>query len=267
MFAAHNTTLTPPFYRADNFYRVMGCTEQYQICPTGEETDSCTTTDSRFHVYQQLHEIGLNEAQIVTAELIMNISETANIFTSVFGIGSAALLAHDLVFQDLLSEGLPNNQWELEAVNFFAISLARLQASVLQFSSKSSEVAEDQHVVAASTDQQKYLCNNQKIRDIGGYESFTAAAVWFIIIVGLIILILGATIDSCFAIIQKRFHWQYHRLIQWKTDNKFQQQRIAMYESGYGSWTGATDEIPLTERGDVLAVPMTDRDGMTVYRI
>ena len=112
------------------------------------------------------------------------------------GIGSASLLAHDLVFQDLLSEGLPDNQWQLEASNFFAISLARLQASVLEFSAKSSQVAEDQYLVAASTEQEQYLCNNQKIRDIGGYELFTAAAVWLIIIVGLIILILGATIDS-----------------------------------------------------------------------
>ena len=36
---------------------------------------------TQFHVYQQLHEIGLNEAQIVTAELIMTTSPTANIFT------------------------------------------------------------------------------------------------------------------------------------------------------------------------------------------
>jgi hypothetical protein len=38
-----------------------------------------------------------------------------------------------------------------------------------------------------------------------------------------------------------------------------------MSESGYGSWTGVFDEIPLTARGDVLAVPRVNDAEMLVY--
>ena len=265
MFAAHDSFLTPGLYRADDYYQVLGCAERYQVCPTSKETASCTAVNSRSHIYQQIHNIGLNQAQLTTAELVLNISETANVFTSVFGIGSTALLARDRVFQDLLSEGLPNNQWQLEATNFFGISLARLQESVMDFASKSYPFVTGQNLIPPSPEQEKYICHNQKIRDIGGYESFTAAAVLLIIVVGLIILILGATIDSCFAMVQRRFRWKSHKMMKWTTDGKFQQQRIAMSESGYGRWTGTFDEIPVTTRGDVLAVPRQNSDGLLVY--
>lgn len=71
--------------------------------------------NSRFHAYEQLHLIGLYEARVTTTELVMNVSVTANMFTSVLGIGSTAFLAHDRVFQDLPSEGLPGDQRKPEA--------------------------------------------------------------------------------------------------------------------------------------------------------
>lgn len=74
--------------------------------------------------------------------------------TSVFGICSSALLARDRGTQDLLSEGLPNNQWQLEASNFFDISLARLQASVMDFASKSYPFVTGQNLIPPSPDQE-----------------------------------------------------------------------------------------------------------------
>lgn len=265
MYSAHDTS-EAPYYRADDYYQVLGCVEQYQVCPAGTGSVICTSIDSQAHVFTQLHEIGLNQAQVAAAELVMNISIDANVFASVFGIGRAALLAGDQVFQEILSESLPDNQWQLEANNFFAISLARLQASVIEFTSKSSDNMVGQYLMPASSDQQRYLCNNQKIRNVGGYESFTAAAVFIIIGVGLIILIISTTIDTCFEAFQKHFQWKYHKVMQWKTDSKFQQQRIAMAESGFGTWTGAYKAIPLIARGEMLAIPRRDRNGMLVYR-
>ena len=265
MFAAHDDTLTPGLYRADDHFQVLGCAERYQICPTATETSLCTALDSRSHVYQQIHYIGLNQAQFTTAELVLNISETANVFTSVFPISSTALVARDRVIQDLISEGLPNYQWQLEASNLFEISLARLQEAVMDFASKSYPFVTGQNLIPPSPDQEKYICHNQKIRDIGGYESFTVAAILIIVIVGLFLLILGATIDSCFETVQRRFGWKPHKMMQWITDGNFQLQRIAMSESGYGSWRGAMDEIPVTRRGDILAVPRENYDGLLVY--
>jgi hypothetical protein len=227
---------------------------------------SCTSLDTQDHVSKQIHDINLNAAQMVTADLFMNFTVTANILTSVFGPGSSALLAGDNFFTNFVSESLPDNQWQLESNNFFAMSLARLQALVIDYASKSSDLTIWESLASPSSDAQRYLCNNTKIRNIGGYESFTAAAVCIILGVGLVILIVGWKIDAVFGAIQKPFQWRYHKVEQWKTDSMFQQQRIALSASGYGNWTGAYEEIPLTDHGDVLPVPKRNSAGLLVYK-
>jgi hypothetical protein len=263
LFAAH-VNISDGFYRANQYYNVLGCADQYQVCPTAMDDASCTSTNSQGHVYSLLHHIGLNEAQVVAAELVMNISFFTDTTASVVGLGAAALLANDQLTANQISGTLPDTQWQLEASNLFAISLARLQASVPVFTSKSSDFFPGQYVGSPTPDQQRYICNNQKIRNIGGYESFTAAAIWIIIGVGLIILFLGSTIDLCFGFVQKRRQWKYYKVLQWKTDSKFQQQRIAMSSSGKGTWT-SDEDIPLTLRGEILAVPRRGHGDMLVY--
>lgn len=266
LFAANVIVTAGPytFHRANQFYNVLGCVEKYQVCSTPPSGTSCTQANSRDAVYAESHHIGLNPAQLVAAELFLNISFYGSTSTSAFGLGAASLLANDQVADDQISASLPDNQWQLEASNLFALSLARLQAAVPVFTSK-SEFSTGQYVAPPTQDQQRYICHNQKIRNIGGYQSFTAAAVWIIIGAGLLILVLASTIDSCFEFIQKRRQWKYYKVVQWKTDSKFQQQRIAMSSSGKGTWTGADESIPVTLRGEVLAVPKRGPGDALVY--
>lgn len=265
LYAAHDIT-SLGFYFSDWYFRVLGCVEQYQICSDSRMT-SCTSLDAHVHVSKQIHDIELNAAQMATADLFMNFTATANIIMSVFGPGSSALLAGDSVFTNFISEGLPSNQWQLESNNFFAMSLARVQALVIDYASKSSTLAVGEFLTSPSSDEQRYLCNNTKMRNVGGYESFIAAAVCIIVGVGLVIIIIGWKIDAVFGAIQKRFQWRYDKVEQWKTDSMFQQQRIALSVSGYGHWTGAYDDIPLTGQRDVLAVPRKNDDGLLVYKV
>jgi hypothetical protein len=264
MYSAHILDQFTGYYRPDNFYQVLGCAEQYQICGSGMVTN-CTQLDSRWHVFQQLPEMDLNPAQLAIAEQFLNISTEANIFTSVFGIGSSALLARDQVFSDILSGSLPSNQWQLEAENIFAMSLARMQSSIIEYTSKSSAVSQGESITPPTSDQQQYLCNNQLMQNVGAYQSFYAAALVIVLAVGLFIAILGMTIDSIIGAWLSLFLTQQFRTEQWKTDNMFQQQRLAFSGRGHGTWAGDLRGIPTTQLGDRLAVPHQDAAGTLVY--
>lgn len=259
LYAAHLSNVTEGFFRPDNLYQVLGCAEQYQICGSGSVT-TCTSVDARFHVRKQFRTIGLNPAQTAVADLFMNLTNTANIFSSAFGLGTGALLARDVVFDDLASQALPGNQWELEASNFFAISLARLQAFFVDFTSKSSDFVMGQSLSPATADQQRYICERQKVRNLGGYESFTAAAIFIILGVGMLILIVAWSLDSIVGYVRDRTQWHHYAIEQWRTDSwKEERQiqrthhRIATPSTGTGVWSGEYEGVPLAQYQDVYS--------------
>jgi hypothetical protein len=99
------------FYRADQYYNVLGCEDQYQVCPTATDNDTtCTPVDSRGHVYTLSHHIGLNAAQIAATEMVMDVAFSTDASVSVAGLGAAALLAKDQLTPDQISSALPDTQ-------------------------------------------------------------------------------------------------------------------------------------------------------------
>lgn len=262
LYSAHLNDTLPngtPFFRADNLYQVMGCAEQYQICGSGSVT-TCTSVNARWHVLKEFRTIGLNPAQTAVADLFMNITANANMFSSSFGLGTAALLARDVVFDDLMSQALPANQWQLEASNLFAISLARIQSFFVDFTSKSSNFPMGQSLAPATADQQQYICAKQTIRNLGGYESFTAAGIFTIIGAGLLLLVLSWSLDSIIGFMREKLDWHYYSIGQWRSDSwkgertiEQPHQRIGTPSTGTGVWSNGYEGVPLTHYEDVYS--------------
>jgi hypothetical protein len=190
----------------------------------------------------------------------MNTTANANIYTGVFGLGTAALLSRDVVFDDLMSQALPKNQWQLEASNLFAISLARIQSFFVDFTSKSSNLPMGQSLVPATPDQEQYLCEKQKMRNLGGYESFTAAGLFIIVGAGILLLIISWSLDSIVGFMREKMNWHYYSIEQWRTDSwkgerlvEQPLQLLATPSTGTGVWSNGYEGVPLTQYEDVYS--------------
>jgi hypothetical protein len=243
-------------------FAAMACTEQWQFCnPTNKQ---CTDLSGNVPVTSQLDNLGFTSDQKQIADQILAANIVATIFSSLANIGSNVLLASAKAWNEVALDSLPDTQWQLEARNLFDIALARLQAYIVEQRS-ASYIAN----VSNSDDGEitnRYFCTNQKIRSLGSYQSFPFTPIAIIIGGGLLVILFGTFPESllCCSCCKKR----KAPLKEWMTDDKFQQQRIAMSESGYGNWTATgPGKIPITRSGDILAKPKRQAHGpLMVYR-
>lgn len=58
-------------------------------------------------------------------------------------------------------------------------------------------------------------------------------------------------IAACF---HRRGKYNDHAYYEWMSNSSFQLQRLAHQGVGAGTWSGVTDDIPITKAGDKLAV-------------
>ncbi|RDW58675.1 hypothetical protein BP6252_13151 [Coleophoma cylindrospora] len=259
LFSAHtmdNTTVPGSvYYFADYWVSTIGCIDQYQYCKPAEDGGAepiCTELTSNIKSVNALSTLGLSAFQLATADHIAWNMGYSNIEYSISGRGSSALLAKESLF-DLAQFDLPNNQWQIELGNWFNTSLARIQQDVVAFSAGPTNLGPDGLIALASTPMERLVCHSQKVRD-GNYSNFSMLGIFIIATVGTVIIVLGLTIDLGVGELKRYLKKGTYSRISWALDEKLQLQRMAYEGSGWRSWTGGTDVVPVMTTAHDLGI-------------
>jgi hypothetical protein len=198
---------------ANRFFSAMACTEQFRFCnPAKENPDACLPWTGLVPLQRVLAEndpvAGLfNVPQLLTAQRILTHMTLSTLHYSVVTLRGAALWANDLVYGNI-SPGLPDNQWQMEALGWFQTSLAKLQSYIVQFAANSDDLgpygrvqtpldmlgtnSNGEHDEASNAVYQMMQdqCSNQLVRTTGEMQNFSFLGVMVIVLFSCTVIVL-----------------------------------------------------------------------------
>lgn len=250
LFAANDQTSSSgrTVYKADNTAGVVGCVDQIQL--RGSSTEESTPITSYTGVLQEADKLNLNAMQNATATRFLVGGTVTITYTSVFGLNERALRAQDATF-DVRSSGLPGNQWQIEASGWFETSLAMLQDQVVEYASKDGEGIYPfgkLNLIKGRGTEETSMCWQQKVRNVGGYQSFSILGISIIIGVGIFVIVISWFLQSL--VDATRSEAQQTKRLLWIVDSVLQQNRLAFQGAGYISWSKGTGAVPVYS-GDI----------------
>jgi hypothetical protein len=271
-FAAHRHHIssvpeTENTWMSDAYIQVLACAEQYQIC--SPSTDRCSSLDTFLSTKQQLQQLGMNDYQNQTAFIIMDIGAASFGPSAIFeALGADALLATRQVIPSAgVSFSLPDNHWTLEVTSWFAIGLAGLQQSIVEYATGPSpdHLANGEGIPLSTLGDPhsavtQAICASQMIKSPGGYQNFSVLGLFCILAIGGTIMLFSLNVESVVGFVQKKMDRGEEGRTRWIADSIFQVQRM-MYEGrGYEKWEGQKDIVPVYLGGD-LQFPVGLEDG------
>lgn len=122
------------YYQPDNYVHVMGCADQYQF---REPISNRTTLLTGLQIAKTLAlELDLNNDQVASLTRLILSMQVSDTYNTINGQNSDALVASGLLYQ-LLSPGLPSNQWQIEAGAWFETTLANIQHRIVDYATNS----------------------------------------------------------------------------------------------------------------------------------
>jgi hypothetical protein len=213
-----SNTIVNETFSANSYVSAMACIDQYQICNPNQSPYSCTLLGQMNQMLNGTLEIDLNPAQNATAQRVGPYLTMSNTQYTVNYLGNSALLAQDHV-SNLVSAGLPPSQWQIEVEGWFAVALAKLQALAIEYPIQPTDIpaATVQLPSPSSTEPSdraaRAACSNQRIRNTGAYQSFSAVALVVITVIGVAIILTSWTVECCVAAIRQRRRAKYRVLL------------------------------------------------------
>lgn len=245
------------YYTADHFVSVMACADQYQYC-NGANSTQCTPLTGWAQAWEALNstELEFNEFQAGVATRIAQNSRGLSTFYSIGGRGAQALRAQETIYDRNQQAALPDNQWQLELQSWFAVSLARLQHSIVEYAAPSipkEQLMAGTYLQAPFDKASNTMCSAQKVSLVGDTVSFSTLGLAIILAVGGVIILLYLVLQPLVSCCQRRTNRGQYRRLRWVMDDKMQVQRMAFEEAGMGgTWTNLTGSVPVTQSKDAL---------------
>ncbi|KAF2723767.1 hypothetical protein K431DRAFT_301299 [Polychaeton citri CBS 116435] len=224
----------------------MACMEQHQIClPYGDR--SCTPlvgSGSILNASVALTGIATDQTALASVERFAAAALDSSIY-SVPYLGGASILLASHTLQDLIQTTiLPKDQWATEALNWFSISLAQLQARMSSYATGPMNPAIRPYVSNFHDDGTAELCRSQRSAESAGYTNFDMVALIVLAVVGTALIVLGLIFERIMLMLAKRNTHARASYARWLSDGVYHQQHIALKGSGVGGWFDVHDEIP-----------------------
>lgn len=245
------------YFSADEYVNVMACQDQYQYC-NSDEKDKCTPLTGYQQAYAAINStnVGLNMIQESIATRIILNSRTLSTYHSIGGRGAQALRVSETIQERNQMARIPDNQWQVEVASWFAVSMARLQRSAVEFAAPSpsktaypvgSYLQEPEGISRA-------MCYSQKVGLVSDTISFSVLGLVIIFAVGVAVILLYLILEPLVAWFQRKTNAGGYRRVRWVMGDKMQVQRMMFEEAGMGGvWTNLDGAIPVTENKDVFA--------------
>jgi hypothetical protein len=248
----------------DSHINVLACTEQHHFCNpslSSNRTQQCTPLQSVDQVTLQDPERNAslfdNEYQKAIAQIIFRATITSS-WEFVARALDPPLLADSLVHNGI-SKPLPNNQWILEAENWFAIMMANIQQLVVDTATSAPGIDPQYSLNRADKNVGMHqYCGNQIIHQ-DNFSNFSVLGISVIFFFGGIIICVSLVLETVVSYLQIRFQRGVYHQVRWQLDSTLQLQRMAFEGADMGTWSGGAEEVPVTEKGEKLA-PATDWD-------
>jgi len=254
-------------YFPDRRLSALACTEQVQICNPASHSHlnpegTCTPLQSLIELAQytsaDFQDVLTNNHQRATAWALAQALYYSSFYNTISSLATP-LLADQLCVAE---QSLPisNNQWELEALNWFNIGLTLVQQFTVSYITGppdhfTSWVPQNQGEYNASL---KWLCENQIIRRTD-YDNFSTLAISLIFGVGSILICSSLWLETIVGWFRYRYsRWEQGRWRQrvWWAEGTLQlQRRVFEEEMGIKGWQSEDwNKVPVTKSGRVWSV-------------
>jgi hypothetical protein len=227
---------------------VMGCTEQYQFC----RRQHCTPLSGLYAGNEeQARAAGFNPPQLATFRVLWKAAWATQMRYSLVILGSDVLLAKRKVYTGfhLLSQGLPENQWQTEVENIHNISMALLQRRVVDHVLP-SEVGRPDDAGLEGWDfnkendtESQVLCSRQRIRS-SEFTSFCVLGIAIIVAVGSLVALIDLVLADAVGWIQHRIGRGLSKRFEWIEHGTLNLQRLLFEAWGIGPWKGDGSNLP-----------------------
>ncbi|KAI1176643.1 hypothetical protein F4777DRAFT_545388 [Nemania sp. FL0916] len=248
-------------YRPAEAASPMGCVEQFQWCntaypnrsgcgPLASATDSVDGAAPFFNItMEDLNTDRPSSNDATKARFIWPLLVTGS---SPLGLNQIVGGANSFASQILLNAEaqlpLPLDQWQTDVTTWFNISLAVLQSSFVN--TAIGVTAKDSPPL---NDQERKLCNSQKIQNNNTSTSFSLLALLITYIASGVIILLSFVAEPLLQFISKRRAYKRYEVFEWIIHDSLQLHRLAQEEIGMGTWSGGAEEVPTTKPDDELA--------------
>lgn len=200
----------------------VACTQQWQICSTDslDETqpDKCTSPASFYQTLDQIDvlppKLPLNPRQLAVAQRFMFSGQTSSIYYFVYALSQSSfvpLKARDAP-HGKTGPTIPSDQWKTEMKYWMELVVATFQQANLdystgQFAASTAYVnvstPKDISIEDAVLGQNHWICQNQMIHS-SDYRNFNFFALLITVIVCVIIIALGLSIEDITGCIRER---------------------------------------------------------------
>jgi hypothetical protein len=192
-----------------------------------------------------------------------------------------ALLANELLYNDIVSPALPSDQWIREVTLWFQTGLAMFQEHLMVFlniskfniTSGAFQIYPVESMDQAGKDEAQWQCTSQKIRSNGQVQNFNFTALIVTIVLSFCIIITSLLIEPCAKLLRSScrnragFLRQYARY----TDNTYWILHVAMAATGVGPWRYGNDnvlkgtQVPTVSGPATLWPPVNDDNSLAGF--
>ncbi|KAF2004403.1 hypothetical protein P154DRAFT_560573 [Amniculicola lignicola CBS 123094] len=271
VFASHQTHTGPTdskgtkltIYSSDYPFGLIGCSMQYQFCLSGKE--SCTTLSNLPGRVSELQFPGpkthtLSSLQQATLQLLITSSFFYDYTASDF------VKTNERLSGGGLSRGLPPDQWKNEIIAQDSVVWAGLQVTMADYALgprlRLPYAGDSPYARLAATEGEKKLCGMQRMRKSGGFVNINVFGLAFIITFSLFVTILDITLLRILIWLSRFKKALAPRIDDWVQEGVLQLQRRVYEAKREGTWTSLDDEIPVTEKSQLLSlITYTERMG------
>lgn len=167
-------------------------------------------------------------------------------FFSVVNRGGNALRASDTLSNlNTHQVGLPNNQWTIEIISFFAVSMAKFQQQIFDFAT-GPLYTDDLEFVPGPPN----ACGRQKIHSPAGHISFSVLGVSLVLSIGGVLIFTSLILDRLVGYFRKAKDWKDYKRLQWAMDEQLELERLAYPRDGQGDESSEGNAVSETRTLD-----------------
>ncbi|KAF2138136.1 uncharacterized protein K452DRAFT_361593 [Aplosporella prunicola CBS 121167] len=232
----------------------MACVTRQQYCfPSLSKENRCTALSSNIDAGLDagyMHQKRKDQDGFIW---VSPVSASAMTISEVVNIMGQQALASRYNFRHGIQGPISENQWQLDVEHWHASTLAHLQDGYLHKASGPTDERLFEFLDRPANAIEKRLCKSQKMLSTE-HASFSLFWLYFIFILGILVIIIQYSIAPILGCIQRRRSLDCYTRLEWNTNDTLQLQRLAHEELGLGTWSGAADGIPVTRSGEKLAV-------------
>jgi hypothetical protein len=244
--AHYQDEFTSGKFATDEYVVPIACAETYKVC--NPRNKQCTSWTGSQLVLNESLKLDMDLKQSGPVLRFAMASMLTNVHSQVTTRMGHALRASDTV-AGLTQLPLPDNQWQIEARDWFNTGLARLQNEMQAYVTGPTNVVDGSFLWQPGDDVSLDMCDQQLVQDNGETTSFSIVGLVITFVIGFAIILTSLVLETIVGLFQSLFKIGEYRKLNWVLDDKLQLQRMLLEGVGHGTWKGAL-KFPVTTTGE-----------------